>query len=396
MFRRLVWVSLSCALVAMVSTIHLQPIRVPSLVTEGSSVYLHCPFQLDGFLLESVNWRKNGRLFFAFLPAEQPQKRVYSMSGVRIDLSRSNASHVFLQRLNHDSQGRYSCELSSSQPFHKQVSSEDQLTVVHSDYLLTPLLNTGPRNQPKNRSLTSTRNSVFTSSSASAGASLSSQSSSRNSSTVRSSTLVFNRPLATAQTLSSAVETFSSTVTPQVRLEPEQISKELDRLRWSSDESVLKLLPFKSNLEFKGNSSPTGPEAAGRSPNSILSVRPPYQLQQEVKGPGGFGSTHAPSARLEIEDDDERPSRVRPAITSPMRPGWSRPATTAQVLPLRPQQFHDIRFLLRNDVLLFQPFQSNDGQGRPSVSTASMSSINTSLLLALWFACISRTNVLLF
>lgn len=72
----------------------------------------------------------------------------------------------------------------------------------------------------------------------------------------------------------------------------------------------------------------------------------------------GDGQEHSRPARLEVEDEHDEPVR-RPAVTSPMRPGWQRPAITAQVLPLRPQQFHDIRFLLRNDVLLFQPFSTD-------------------------------------
>ena len=403
-------------------SIQLQPIRVPSIVTEGSSVYLHCPFQLDGFLLQSVNWRKNGQLFFQYRPADrlspQPTKQSQPVSGVRLDLDRSNASHVFLDRLDLNSQGRYACELVSSQPFHKQVSSEDQLTVVHLDYLLTPLLITGPRNSTSQR-MSFTRN-VATNASSDASipnaGRLSNPSSSHLLNPSTTTTLQrFNSTsvpaftstlLATPSRSTSSVSrslnssssylatyrqrltfpsspTTSTTVSPVTsgsliqrnvfkstnRVDLGQLSAELDQARWS---------PTKiSNQSTSFPLQQDQPRPAYKL-DSLLTLSKTIETS---KGKSPSPGSSSPSARLEVEEDNEDKEPLdRPAITSLMKPGWMPPVITAQVLPLRPQQFHDVRFLLRNDVFLFQPF-STDANNRPVASAAFVTQTDSILVV---------------
>lgn len=137
----------SC-LTVFVQAIDLKPIRVPSIVTEGSSVYLECKFDLEGFNLHAVKWRKNRGLFYKYQP-DDPHgvKRSYPIQGVNVNLRYSNETHVFLENVDFNTQGTYSCDVISKDPFAKEVSSEDQITVVHSDFLFTPLGSTGPRLQ---------------------------------------------------------------------------------------------------------------------------------------------------------------------------------------------------------------------------------------------------------
>lgn len=135
-------------LTVLVQAIDLKPIRVPSIVTEGSSIYLECKFDLEGFNLHAVKWRKNRGLFYKYQP-DDPHgvKRSYPIHGVNVNLRYSNETHVFLEDVDFNTQGTYSCDVISKDPFQKEVSSEDQITVVHSDFLFTPLGATGPRSQ---------------------------------------------------------------------------------------------------------------------------------------------------------------------------------------------------------------------------------------------------------
>ena len=132
-------------LIVFIQAIDLRPIRVPSIVTEGSSIYLECKFDLEGFNLHAVKWRKNRGLFYKFQP-DDPHgiKRSYPIQGVNVNLRFSNETHVFLENVDFNTQGTYSCDVISKDPFQKEVSSEDQLTVVHSDFLFTPLSSAGP------------------------------------------------------------------------------------------------------------------------------------------------------------------------------------------------------------------------------------------------------------
>lgn len=163
---------LNCFLIAFlfgfVKAIDLKPIRVPSVVLEGSNVYLECKFDLEGFNLHSVKWRKNRGLFYKYQPHGDPHgiKRSYPIQGVNVNLRYSNETHVFLENVDFNTQGTYSCDVISNDPFPKEVSSEDRLSVVHSDFLFTPLGSTGPRlqrvieNNPKHLHIENTHSDV--------------------------------------------------------------------------------------------------------------------------------------------------------------------------------------------------------------------------------------------
>ena len=107
MYSKLITGFLISLLIAVIQAIDLKPIRLPSIVTEGSSIFLECKFDLEGFNLEAVKWRKNRGLFYKYQP-DDPHgiKRSYPIQGVNVNLRYSNETHVFLENVDFNTQGR--------------------------------------------------------------------------------------------------------------------------------------------------------------------------------------------------------------------------------------------------------------------------------------------------
>ncbi|XP_059059175.1 uncharacterized protein LOC131852517 [Achroia grisella] len=106
-------------------------LSVPEAVGIGSSATLGCRWSLDsGETLYTVKWYHGAQEFFRFVPKELPNTRVFSQTGISVDISRSGAQQVVLHGATRVLSGRYRCEVSADAPFFHTVYKSAYMRVV--------------------------------------------------------------------------------------------------------------------------------------------------------------------------------------------------------------------------------------------------------------------------
>ncbi|XP_074598011.1 uncharacterized protein LOC141852782 [Brevipalpus obovatus] len=113
--------------------IRLKGFGVPGTVANGSSVWLHCDFDLEGDSLYSVKWYKNNEEFYGLLndnSKPDPIHRVHPQRGIHIDLKRSNTTHVFLMWTDLNTEGTFGCEVSTVNSFQTIKAVKDMRIYV--------------------------------------------------------------------------------------------------------------------------------------------------------------------------------------------------------------------------------------------------------------------------
>lgn len=106
-------------------------LSVPEAVGMGASATLGCRWALDtGEALYTVKWYHGAQEFFRFVPKELPNTRVFSQTGISVDVSRSGAQQVVLRGATRGLSGRYRCEVSADAPFFHTVYKSAYMRVV--------------------------------------------------------------------------------------------------------------------------------------------------------------------------------------------------------------------------------------------------------------------------
>ncbi|CAG4990659.1 unnamed protein product [Parnassius apollo] len=106
-------------------------ITVPEAVGVGSNAILGCRWALDtGEALYTVKWYHGAQEFFRFVPKELPNTRVFSQTGINVDVSRSGAQQVVLREATRGLSGRYRCEVSADAPFFHTVYKSAFMRVI--------------------------------------------------------------------------------------------------------------------------------------------------------------------------------------------------------------------------------------------------------------------------
>ncbi|VVD02711.1 unnamed protein product [Leptidea sinapis] len=106
-------------------------LSVPEAVGVGSSATLGCRWALDtGEALYTVKWYHGAQEFFRFVPKEMPNTRVFSQTGISVDISRSGAQQVVLRDATKGLSGRYRCEVSADAPFFHTTYKSATMRVI--------------------------------------------------------------------------------------------------------------------------------------------------------------------------------------------------------------------------------------------------------------------------
>ncbi|XP_049866540.1 uncharacterized protein LOC126367169 [Pectinophora gossypiella] len=106
-------------------------LSVPEAVGVGLTATLGCRWALDtGETLYTVKWYHGAQEFFRFVPKELPNTRVFSQTGISVDISRSGAQQVVFRGATRSLSGRYRCEVSADAPFFHTVYKSAYMRVV--------------------------------------------------------------------------------------------------------------------------------------------------------------------------------------------------------------------------------------------------------------------------
>ncbi|KAM7353810.1 beaten path Ib isoform 1-T3 [Cochliomyia hominivorax] len=129
-------------------------VTVPLAVKRGDNAILICNYDIENDTLYTVKWYRGRREFYRYTPKENPAWKIFaSTNGLNVDITQSNASHVFLRNVSTTTSGRYACEVSVDAPsFHTSIMRGEMdvielptqrpiITGVHSRYRLGDIIN---------------------------------------------------------------------------------------------------------------------------------------------------------------------------------------------------------------------------------------------------------------
>lgn len=102
---------------------------VPGFVLKGEPVWLDCGYDLEDDELYSVKWYKDNVEFYRYLPSDRPSAQKFKLDGVFLDIRHSNATHAFLYTSEMETEGEYSCEVSTEIPTFRTYKASKELYV---------------------------------------------------------------------------------------------------------------------------------------------------------------------------------------------------------------------------------------------------------------------------
>ncbi|XP_055698702.1 uncharacterized protein LOC129799092 [Phlebotomus papatasi] len=102
----------------------------PAWVRRGQSAQLHCRYEMKGAPLYSVKWYRGNLEFYRFSPFDNPPAKIFPYTGIKVDMSVSNATHVTLRNVGFNLSGNFTCEVTADAPSFYTALATNILTVV--------------------------------------------------------------------------------------------------------------------------------------------------------------------------------------------------------------------------------------------------------------------------
>ncbi|CAB3385317.1 Hypothetical predicted protein [Cloeon dipterum] len=96
----------------------LKDVRVisPGGVPVGDAIKLECHFDTEGDQLYAVKWYKGKKEFYRYLPKDNPPGKVFTLSGVNVNLTQSGQNRVVIMDAHFGLSDKYRCEVSVDAP----------------------------------------------------------------------------------------------------------------------------------------------------------------------------------------------------------------------------------------------------------------------------------------
>ncbi|CAH1391655.1 unnamed protein product [Nezara viridula] len=113
------------------SCLSMERLEVPALAKLFHPVKIACRYRLGSLRLESVKWYKDEDEFFRFTPSERPKTRMFNISGIEVDMEKSDMHVVSLVNVSISSAGVYRCEVSSDSPAFETVQESKIMDVFY-------------------------------------------------------------------------------------------------------------------------------------------------------------------------------------------------------------------------------------------------------------------------
>nr|XP_014274512.1 uncharacterized protein LOC106679714 [Halyomorpha halys] len=113
------------------SSLIMERLEIPPLAKLFQPLKIACRFRLGTLRLESVKWYKDDDEFFRFTPSEQPHNRKFNITGIEIDMEKSDMHVASLLNVSVSSAGVYRCEVSSDSPAFETVQESRRMDVYY-------------------------------------------------------------------------------------------------------------------------------------------------------------------------------------------------------------------------------------------------------------------------
>ncbi|GAB0094122.1 beat-VI [Sergentomyia squamirostris] len=96
----------------------------------GNAVTLSCQYDLEKASLYAVRWYFEKEEFYSYVPKESPPERVFPVSGISVDLDKSDKHSVTLRSVSRELTGQFECEVSEDAPlFHTAMKSAHMMVI---------------------------------------------------------------------------------------------------------------------------------------------------------------------------------------------------------------------------------------------------------------------------
>ncbi|XP_042882919.1 uncharacterized protein LOC122259970 [Penaeus japonicus] len=105
-------------------------VEVPRYLIVGQSATLRCHVALEGEVLYSLKWWKDGRQFYQYIPQNNPPAVVFTVPGITINPAKSGLDEVELMDVQGSSSGQYRCEVVAESPTFTTHVLSANMTIV--------------------------------------------------------------------------------------------------------------------------------------------------------------------------------------------------------------------------------------------------------------------------
>ncbi|XP_070391358.1 immunoglobulin superfamily member 10-like [Dermacentor albipictus] len=86
-------------------------LKVPETPAHGSTVTLECLYDLQRDQLLMVQWYKDDREFFRYMPQGKPSKKLFNIKGLTVNVASSTNTTIVLDNVRRSASGIYRCEV---------------------------------------------------------------------------------------------------------------------------------------------------------------------------------------------------------------------------------------------------------------------------------------------
>ncbi|CAG0885716.1 unnamed protein product [Cyprideis torosa] len=105
--------------------------KIPTHAAFGEKAILACDYEPEsGIGIYSVKWYKDGKEFYRYEPWHENKNQFFSQPGVKVDATASTDRLIVLKSVNHDTSGKFKCEVSAERPSYDTVAYSGDLLVV--------------------------------------------------------------------------------------------------------------------------------------------------------------------------------------------------------------------------------------------------------------------------
>ncbi|XP_047471548.1 uncharacterized protein LOC125026986 [Penaeus chinensis] len=117
-----------------VAGLRVTEVEVPRYLVVGQSATLRCHVALEGEVLYSLKWWKDGKQFYQYIPQNNPPAVVFTVPGITINPAKSGLDEVEMMDVQSSSSGQYRCEVVAEAPtFTTHVLSANMTIVGWND-----------------------------------------------------------------------------------------------------------------------------------------------------------------------------------------------------------------------------------------------------------------------
>ncbi|XP_057654304.1 uncharacterized protein LOC130892747 [Diorhabda carinulata] len=94
----------------------IENVTMPAVVNVGDDVTLVCEYDIGDNPLYIVKWYKDRFEFYRYSPVHKPDKMIFPLSGIDVDINESSTARVVLKNVSQLASGNYSCEVITDLP----------------------------------------------------------------------------------------------------------------------------------------------------------------------------------------------------------------------------------------------------------------------------------------